>query len=113
MGCHVCGMKDTSIGRFSDLDVAWSWVVMFASFFVQFVIGGTNFTVGLVHIVLLERYSGSQAETAWAAALYTSISNFGGTVYFAKRYLKNPEVAQLYTFKLCIVTNLYKLPLFC
>lgn len=71
-------MKDSSIERFSDLDTAWSWVVMVAAFMAQFVIGGTNFTVGLVHVALLERYGASQVDTAWASALYTSISNFGG-----------------------------------
>lgn len=71
-------MKDPSVEHFSDLDTAWSWVVMVAAFVAQFVIGGTNFTVGLVHVVLLEKYGASQADTAWASALYTSISNFGG-----------------------------------
>lgn len=73
-------MKDVGAEYFSDLDTTWSWVVMVACFLTHFVIGGTNFTVGMVHTTLLEKYSGGQANTALVVALHTSISNLGGRV---------------------------------
>lgn len=77
-------MKEVGVEYFSDLDTAWSWVVMVACFLTQFVIGGTNFTVGMVHTTLLEKYSGGQANTALVVALHTSISNLGGKVLVFK-----------------------------
>ena len=67
-------MKD-----FPDIDSAWSWIVMVAAFIALFVIGGTNYTVGLVHNILLEKYGESQTTTAWVGAVHTSISNLAGT----------------------------------
>ncbi|WAR21310.1 MOT9-like protein [Mya arenaria] len=64
-----------NLERFRDLDSPWSWVVLVASFVSLFVVGGTNYSVGLVHNVLLDRYNGTQSSTALVGAVYTSISN--------------------------------------
>ncbi|XP_060597326.1 monocarboxylate transporter 9-like [Ruditapes philippinarum] len=63
------------MAEFPDLDSTWSWIVMVAIFVALSVIGGTNYTVGLVHNILLEKYNETQTTTAWVGAVHTSISN--------------------------------------
>lgn len=70
---------------FKDLDIGWSWVVMLACFVSLFVIGGTNYTVGLVHNILLEKYNQSHTTTVWVSATHSSISNLAGKLYTLSR----------------------------
>lgn len=71
-------MMDKRRDSFSDLDSPWSWVVMVACFVSLFVIGGTSYSIGLVHNTLLDRYNESQTNTALVGALHTSVSNLAG-----------------------------------
>lgn len=64
--------------HFEDLDSPWSWLVLLATFTCLFVIGGTNYSVGLVHNVLQRRYGGLEASTSLVGAVHTSISNIAG-----------------------------------
>ncbi|KAL4227948.1 hypothetical protein ACF0H5_013387 [Mactra antiquata] len=66
---------EKQIEKFSDLDSRWSWVVMMACFASLFVVGGTNYSIGLVHNILLTKYNDTQTNTALVGALHTSISN--------------------------------------
>ena len=62
----------------SGVDHGWAWVVMLASFGSFLIIGGNIYGVGIIHIVLLERYGQDITKTSWVGALLSSMVNIGG-----------------------------------
>ena len=57
--------KPNRTPRVSGVDHGWAWVVMLASFGSFLIIGGNNYGVGIIHIVLLERYVQDVTKTSW------------------------------------------------
>ncbi|XP_052771070.1 LOW QUALITY PROTEIN: monocarboxylate transporter 2-like [Mya arenaria] len=62
----------------SDLDTGWAWVVLVASFYSFALIGGSMYSVGIIHSVLLEHFQASVVLMAWVGALHTGIMSLGG-----------------------------------
>ena len=52
------------------VDGGWGWVVTFAYFVLAFFVASANNTFGLIYVILIERYQGSAAQTAWVQAFY-------------------------------------------
>ncbi|XP_060603169.1 monocarboxylate transporter 9-like [Ruditapes philippinarum] len=68
--------KTTSITQ--TLDKGWSWIVMLACFCTFFLIGANILGVGIMNLVLLERYGENVLLTAWAGSLHTAFAALGG-----------------------------------
>ncbi|WAR22070.1 MOT14-like protein, partial [Mya arenaria] len=64
--------------QFSDLDSGWAWVVLAASFLSFALLGGSMYSVGIIHNALLERFQASVGLTSWVGALHTGILSLGG-----------------------------------
>ncbi|WAR22073.1 MOT12-like protein [Mya arenaria] len=64
--------------EFSDLDTGWAWMVLLATFLGFALLGGSMYSVGIIHNALLERFQSSVALTAWVGALHTGILSLGG-----------------------------------
>ena len=67
-----------------DVDHGWAWVVMLASFGAFLVIGGSVYSVGIIHIALLDRYGQDITKTSWVGALHSSMINIGGIHSFSR-----------------------------
>ena len=65
---------------YRTLDTGWSWVVLFATFMSFVVLGGSVYTTGIDHTILLERFNESNATTAWAASLFSALSSLAGKI---------------------------------
>ncbi|XP_067670667.1 monocarboxylate transporter 12-like isoform X1 [Haliotis asinina] len=64
----------------TDMDKGWSWVVL-ASCFVAFLLSGWfAYTVGVVHVALLDVYDEDNAKTSWVGALHSSMMCLTGPV---------------------------------
>ena len=77
--------KMTSVKMSSDesknmktLDKGWSWIVLLSSFGTFFIVGANILGVGIMHVVLLERYRESVSLTSLASSLQTAFTCFGG-----------------------------------
>ena len=66
------------IPNFPDLDRGWSWVVMAGAFGSFMLIGGSVYSVGIIHIALLERFKQDITMTSWVGALHSAMMNLGG-----------------------------------
>ena len=73
----------------SGLDHGWAWVVMIASFGAFLIIGGSVYSVGIIHIALLERYGQDITKTSWVGALHSSMINIGGMNFCLKVHNTN------------------------
>ncbi|XP_052771976.1 monocarboxylate transporter 13-like isoform X2 [Mya arenaria] len=63
--------------EFCDLDNGWAWVILLAAFLSFAHLGGSMYSVGIIHNALLERFQASVALTAWVGALHTGILALG------------------------------------
>ncbi|KAL4232009.1 hypothetical protein ACF0H5_009587 [Mactra antiquata] len=61
-----------------DMDTGISWVVLVASFFTSFLLGGALYAVGIIHSALMDKYQESVALTSWAGALHTALPGLFG-----------------------------------
>ncbi|OWF50976.1 monocarboxylate transporter 4-like [Mizuhopecten yessoensis] len=62
----------------SQPDKGWSWVALFAAFFVMFVEGAFMGALGIIHLALLDRYAESNMKTAMAGSLFVCMNTTGG-----------------------------------
>ena len=72
----------TVLPHHKDLDHGWAWLVLFAAFVALFVMGGTNYSAGLIHTTLLDKYRENQSTTSWTGALHTALFNLAGNQSF-------------------------------
>ncbi|XP_071116472.1 monocarboxylate transporter 12-like isoform X1 [Haliotis cracherodii] len=62
------------------MDKGWSWVVL-GSCFVAFLLSGWfAYTVGIIHVALLDVYHDDNAKTSWVGALHSSMMCLTGPV---------------------------------
>jgi len=64
------------------LDTGWAWVVLIASFWTFFMVGGTMYANGIMHVALMERYNESVSLTSWAGALHTGMFSLSSKTTF-------------------------------
>ena len=76
---------------FSDLDRGWAWVVLVASFGCFFLIGGTMYAVGIIHIALLERYGQELSKTSVVGALHSAVMSIGGSYNVSEIVRQRPK----------------------
>lgn len=47
----------------------WKWVVVAAAFFVQFIICGITYSIGIFHVIFREIYESDHFDTSWAGSI--------------------------------------------
>jgi hypothetical protein len=50
-------------------DGEWKWAVVFASFFVQFIICGISYSIGIFHVVFLDIFEHDHFDTSWVGSI--------------------------------------------
>jgi len=70
------------LNQHKDLDRGWAWLALVASSVALAVVGGTNYSSGLIHTTLLDRYHGNQVATSWTGALHSALFNIAGEVQY-------------------------------
>jgi len=82
--CDKCMEKDNDeeSRALEGLDTGWAWVVLIASFWTFFMVGGTMYANGIMHVALMERYNESVSLTSWAGALHTGMFSLASKTTF-------------------------------
>ena len=47
----------------------WKWAVVVASFFVQFIICGISYSIGIFHVVFQEIFEHDHFDTSWVGSI--------------------------------------------
>lgn len=61
------------------VDGGWGWMVVLGSFICHFFLLGVNRSMGIVYVLLQERFEASATDTALAASIFVSVRAVGGT----------------------------------
>lgn len=69
-------------------DGGWGWVVVFASFMVNFIADGVSLSFGILFIDFVEYFESSKAKTSWVGSIFLSMPLLAGPVasYLIDRY---------------------------
>ena len=59
-------------------DGGWGWVVVVGCCICHFFLIGINRSMGIIYVVLQERFEASATDTALAASIFVSVRAFGG-----------------------------------
>jgi len=59
-------------------DGGWGWVVVLGSFICHFFLVGVSRSIGIVYVLLEERFQASATDTALTASIFISVVTFGG-----------------------------------
>lgn len=59
----------------------WKWAVMVAAFFVQFIVCGITYSMGIFHVVFRNIFAGSQFDTSWVAALLFHVTAISSVLF--------------------------------
>ena len=68
------------------VDGGWGWMVVLGSCICHFVLLGVNRSMGIVYVLLQERFEASATDTALAASIFVSVRAFGGTLVYPSCY---------------------------
>ncbi|KAK7480992.1 hypothetical protein BaRGS_00027807 [Batillaria attramentaria] len=60
------------------VDRGWAWVVLVASLGCNYLTGFLPYSVGVIHVALLDKFQEDVTSTAWAGAIYSSLQMLGG-----------------------------------
>jgi len=60
-------------------DGGWGWMVVVGSCICHFFLFGINRSMGIVFVLLQERFEASATDSALAASIFVSVRAFGGT----------------------------------
>jgi len=61
-------------------DGGWGWMVVVGCFMCNFVLFGMNRSMGIIYVLLQERFEASATDTALAASIFLCVRCFGGKV---------------------------------
>jgi hypothetical protein len=64
--------------NFDDVDRGWAWVVLAGSFGTFCLMGATQFSAGIVHMILLDKYDSGVSLASVAGAVHVSIISIAG-----------------------------------
>jgi len=62
-------------------DGGWGWMVVLGSCICHFVLLGINRSMGIIFVLLRERFEASATDTALAASIFVSVRAFGGKIF--------------------------------
>jgi len=63
-------------------DGGWGWMVVVGSCICHFFLLGINRSMGIIFVLLQERFEASATDTALAAAIFVSVRAFGGIIIY-------------------------------
>lgn len=84
--------SSVSGGRVSSLPVppdgGWGWVVVFASFMINFIADGVSLSFGILFVDFVDYFDSSKAKTSWVGSIFLSMPLLAGPVasYLIDRY---------------------------
>ncbi|XP_054168273.1 uncharacterized protein LOC128965587 [Oppia nitens] len=61
-------------------DGGWGWVVVFASFMINFISDGVSFSFGIIFLELVDHFGESKSKTSWVGSLFLSIPLITGPI---------------------------------
>ncbi|KFM73267.1 Monocarboxylate transporter 9, partial [Stegodyphus mimosarum] len=69
-------------------DGGWGWVVVFASFMINFIADGVSLSFGILFIDFVEYFGASKAKTSWVGSIFLSMPLLAGPIasYLIDRY---------------------------
>jgi len=74
----ITGLEVSGTFRAMAADGGWGWMVVLGSCVCHFFLLGINRSMGLVFVLLQERFEASATDTALAASIFVSVRAFGG-----------------------------------
>ena len=69
------------------VDGGWGWMVVLGSCLCHFFLIGINRSMGIVYVMLQERFEASATDTALAAAIFVSVRALGGNNILVSAWL--------------------------
>lgn len=63
--------ESTSHHRHIHVDAGWAWVIVFASFWCNFIVDGINFSFSVLQEEIRQHFGSSVGATAWVNSLQT------------------------------------------
>ncbi|XP_060565472.1 monocarboxylate transporter 9-like isoform X2 [Ruditapes philippinarum] len=66
--------------NFNDVDRGWAWVVLAGSFGTFCLMGATQFSAGIVHMILLDKYDSGVSLASVAGAVHVSIISIAAPI---------------------------------
>lgn len=69
-------------------DGGWGWVVVFASFMINFIADGVSLSFGILFVDFVDYFDSSKAKTSWVGSIFLSMPLLAGPVasYLIDRY---------------------------
>lgn len=69
-------------------DGGWGWVVVFASFMINFIADGVSLSFGILFVDFVDYFESSKAKTSWVGSIFLSMPLLAGPVasYLIDRY---------------------------
>lgn len=69
-------------------DGGWGWVVVFASFMINFIADGVSLSFGILFVDFVDYFGSSKAKTSWVGSIFLSMPLLAGPVasYLIDRY---------------------------
>ena len=64
------------------IDGGWGWIIVFGAGLMHFLLVGTARSLGVIYIVLRERFHRSATETAIVAAIFNTTRTLSGKSFF-------------------------------
>ncbi|KAK3104783.1 hypothetical protein FSP39_009996 [Pinctada imbricata] len=79
---YNCGVKQPPhcMGIGHAPDKGWAWIVMLSSFGGHVIHGFFLFSLGIVHVALLERFQEEVGKTAWVSGIFLGLYSFCGFI---------------------------------